>query len=78
MNRQYIGGKDTELISEEGAFLWLSGRDTKAENESEITAARDQTLQNNHHAIKILILISIYLLTAIGLITGGSKTEEQM
>jgi hypothetical protein len=76
MHGQYIGSKDTGLISEEGAFLWLSRGDTKADNESEITAARDQTLQNNHHAIKILILM--HLLTAIGLTSGGGKTEQQM
>ena len=77
MYGQYIGSNNTELISEEGAFLWLSREDMKAENESEITAARDQTLQNNH-AIRIMILILTYLLTVIGLTPGGSKTEQQM
>jgi hypothetical protein len=32
MHGQYIGSTDTELIGEEGGFLWLPRGDTTAEN----------------------------------------------
>jgi hypothetical protein len=42
---------DRQLIIEEDTFLWLSKADLKAETESEIMAAQDQTLKNEvlHH-----------------------------
>jgi hypothetical protein len=42
------GQADRQLISEEGAFLWLSKGDLKTENESEIVAAQDQALQTKY------------------------------
>ena len=44
----------TELISEEDTFLWLSKGDFEAETESEIVAAQDQALQTKYYATKIL------------------------
>ena len=46
MHGQYIRNIDTQLISKEDMFLWLSKGDLKAETESEIVAAQDQALQN--------------------------------
>ena len=46
MHGQYIRNIDRQLISEEDTFLWLSKGDLKAETESEILAAQDQTLTN--------------------------------
>jgi hypothetical protein len=54
MQGQYIRSVDKHLISEEDTFLWLSKGDLKAETESEIVAAEDQTLQAKYHATKIL------------------------
>ena len=54
MHGQYIRDTDRQLISEEDTFLWLSKGDLKAETESEIVAAQDQTLQTKYYAIKIL------------------------
>ena len=48
MNGQYIRNIDRQLNSEEDTFLWLSKRDLKAENESEIVAAQDQALQTKY------------------------------
>ena len=45
MHGQYIRSKDTELISEEGTFLWLLRGDMKGKTGSEIIAAQDQALQ---------------------------------
>ena len=45
---------DRQLISEEDTFLWLSKGDLKAETESAIVAAQDQTLQTKYYATKIL------------------------
>ena len=45
MHGQYIRNIDTQLISKEDMFLWLSKGDLKAETESEIVAAQDQALQ---------------------------------
>jgi len=50
----YIRNIDRQLISEEDTFLWLSKGNLKAETESEIVAAQDQTLQTKHYATKIL------------------------
>jgi hypothetical protein len=51
MHGQYIRNMDTQLISEEDMFLWLSKGDLKAENESEIVASQDQALKHEvlHH-----------------------------
>ena len=54
MHGQYIRNIDRQLISEEDTFFWLSKGDLKAETESEIVAAQDQTLQTKHYATKIL------------------------
>ena len=54
MHEQYIRNTDTQLISEEDTFLWLSKGDIKAETESEIVAAQDQALQTKYYATKIL------------------------
>jgi hypothetical protein len=54
MHGQYIRSIDKQLISEEDAFLWLLKGDLKAETESEMVAAEDQTLQTKYHATKIL------------------------
>jgi hypothetical protein len=54
MHTQYIRNIDRQFISEEDAFLWLSKGELKAETESEIVAAQDQTLQTKYHATKIL------------------------
>ena len=48
MHGQYIRNIDRQLNSEEDTFLWLSKRDLKAENESEIVAAQDQALQTKY------------------------------
>jgi len=54
MHGHYIRNIDRQLISEEETFLWLSKGDLKAETESEIVAAQDQTLQTKSYATKIL------------------------
>jgi hypothetical protein len=54
MHGQYNRSIDKQLISEEDTFLWLSKGDLKAETESEIVVAQDQTLQTKYHATKIL------------------------
>jgi hypothetical protein len=54
MHGQYIRNMDTQLISEEDTFLWLSKGDLKAESESEIVAAQDQALHTKYYATKIL------------------------
>ena len=54
MHGQYIRNIDRQLISEEDTFLWLLKVDLKAETESEIVAAQDQTLQSKYYATKIL------------------------
>ena len=54
MHGQYIRNIDRQLISEEDAFLWLSKGDLKAQTESELVAAQDQTLQTKYYATKIL------------------------
>jgi hypothetical protein len=51
---QYIRNTDTQLISEEDTFLWLTKGDLKAETESEIVAAQDQALQTKYYATKTL------------------------
>jgi hypothetical protein len=43
-----------QLISEEDTFIWITKGDLKAETESEIVAAQDQTLQTKYYATKIL------------------------
>jgi hypothetical protein len=48
MHGQYIRSIDRQLISEEDSFLWLSKGDLKAETESEIIAAQDQTIQTKY------------------------------
>jgi hypothetical protein len=45
---------DTQLIGEEGTFLWLSRGDLKGEIEREVIAAKDHSLQTKSHATKIL------------------------
>jgi hypothetical protein len=54
MHGQYIINIDKQLISEEDTFLWLSKGDLKAETESEIVAAQDQTRQTKYYPTKIL------------------------
>jgi len=51
MHGQYVRNIDSLLMN---TFLWLSMGDGKAETESEIIAAQDQTLQTKYCAIKIL------------------------
>jgi hypothetical protein len=46
MHSQYTKSTDTHLVSEEDTFLWLSRGYLKAETESEIIAAQDQTFQS--------------------------------
>jgi hypothetical protein len=48
MHGQYIGNMDRQLISEEDTFLWLSKGELKAETESEIVTAQDQSLNTNY------------------------------
>jgi hypothetical protein len=50
----YIWNIDTQLISEEDTFLWLTKGDLKAEIENEIMAAQDLALQTKYYATKIL------------------------
>jgi len=50
----YVRNMDRQLISEEDTFLWLSKGGLKAETESEIVAAQDQTLNTKYYATKIL------------------------
>jgi len=52
MHEQYIKNIDRRLIGEEDTFLWLSKGELKAETESEIVAAQDQTLQTKYYATK--------------------------
>jgi Ni,Fe-hydrogenase III component G len=54
MHGQYFRNVDRQLISEEDTFLWLSKGDFKAETESEVIAAQDQTIQTKYYATKIL------------------------
>jgi hypothetical protein len=54
MYGQHIRNIDRQLITEEDTFLWLTKGDLKAETESEIVAAQDQTLQTKYYATKIL------------------------
>ena len=54
LHERYIRNIERQLISEEDMFLWLSKGDLKAETESEIVAAQDQTLQTKYYATKIL------------------------
>jgi hypothetical protein len=54
MHGQYIRNKDSQLISEEDTFLWLTKGDLKAETESEIMAAQDQALQTKYYTTKML------------------------
>jgi hypothetical protein len=49
MHGQYIRIIDRQLISEEDTFVWLRKGDQKAETESKIVAAQDQTLQTKYH-----------------------------
>ena len=49
MHGQYIRNMDRQLISEEDTFLWLSKGDLKAETESEIVAAQEQTLRRKYY-----------------------------
>ena len=48
MHAQYIRIIDTELISEEDTFLYLSKGDLKAETESETVAAQEQAIQRKY------------------------------
>ena len=52
LHGHYIRNIDRQLISEEDTFLWLSKGDLKAETESEIVAAQDQSLQTKYYAKK--------------------------
>jgi hypothetical protein len=54
MHGQYIRNIDSQHISEEDTFLWLTKGDLKAETESEIMAAQDQALKTKYFATKIL------------------------
>jgi hypothetical protein len=54
MHGQYIRNIDRQRMSEEDTFLWLSKGDLKAETESEIVAAQDQSIQTKYYATKIL------------------------
>ena len=47
LHRQYIRNIDRQLINEEDTFLRLSKGDLKAETESEIVEAQDQTNKQN-------------------------------
>lgn len=53
MQDQYITSIDTQLVSEEDTYLWLSRGDVKAKTGSEIIAVQDQALQIKYYAIKI-------------------------
>jgi hypothetical protein len=54
MHEQNIRNIDSQLISEEETFLWLTKGNLNAETESEIVAAQDQALQTKNYARKIL------------------------
>jgi hypothetical protein len=54
MHGQYIRHMDRQLTSEGDTFLWLSKGDLKAETESEIVAAQDQSLNTKYYATEIL------------------------
>jgi hypothetical protein len=54
MHGQYIRNIDRELVCEEDTFLWLTKGDLKAETESEVLAAQDQSLQTECYATEIL------------------------
>jgi hypothetical protein len=54
MHGQYNRNIDRQLISEEDTFLWLSKGDLKAETESEIVAAQDQTIKTKYYVTKII------------------------
>ena len=53
MHWQYLRETDRQLIHEEDIFLWLTKGDLKAETESEIVAAQDQTLHVKYYGNKI-------------------------
>jgi hypothetical protein len=52
MHGQYTQNTDTQLISEEGTFLWLMKGDLNAETESDIVAALNQSLQTKYYTKK--------------------------
>jgi hypothetical protein len=54
MHGQDIRNMDRQLVSKEDTFLRLSKGDLKAEIESEIVVAQDQTLNTKNYATKIL------------------------
>jgi hypothetical protein len=54
MHGQYIRNMETQLISEEDTFLWLSKGDLRAETESEIVATQVQALHTKYYATKLL------------------------
>jgi hypothetical protein len=54
MHGQYINNMDSQLVSEEDTFLWLSKGDLKAETESKIVAAQDKALNTKYYVTKIL------------------------
>jgi hypothetical protein len=51
---QYIKITDKQHIGDENMYLWLSSGDLQVETEREIVAARDQALQTEYFATKIL------------------------
>jgi hypothetical protein len=55
MHGQYIRNMDRQLINEEGTSLWLSKGDLKAETESEIVAAQDQTLNTKYYTQRRIV-----------------------
>ena len=57
-NTWAVHKKYRQLISEEDTFLWLSKGDLKAETESELVAAQNQSLQTKYYATKILSIES--------------------
>jgi hypothetical protein len=54
MHGQCIRNVDRQLIVEEDTFLWLSKGDLKAETESEIVGAQDQSLNTTYYGTEIL------------------------
>jgi len=54
MRGKCVRNIDRQLIGAEDTSLWLSKGDLKPQNESEIVAAQDQSLQTKYYATNVL------------------------